>query len=68
VRQLQLALDQPRTIAACGIARADFERELDLLVSNAGNDNQTVTCTRIPDDDEMRRLFEYAYEGKSIDF
>jgi alcohol dehydrogenase class IV len=68
VRQLQLALDQPRTLAACGIARQDLEREMKLLVTNAGNDNQTVTCTRIPNDDEMRRLFEYAYEGKSIDF
>jgi alcohol dehydrogenase class IV len=68
VRQLQLALDQPRTLAACGIARADLDREMDLLVSNAGNDNQTVTCTRIPDDTELRRMFEYIYEGKSINF
>jgi alcohol dehydrogenase class IV len=68
VRQLQLALDQPRTLAACGISRQDLDREIKLLVTNAGNDNQTVTSTRIPDDNEMRRLFEYAYEGKSIDF
>jgi len=68
VRQLQLALDQPRTIAACGIARPDFDRELDLLVANASNDNQTITSTRIPDDVELRRLFEYAYDGKTIDF
>ncbi len=68
IRQLQLVLDQPRTVEACGIARQDFDRELDLLVFNAGNDNSTVTSTRIPDDAQMRRLFEYAYEGKSIDF
>jgi alcohol dehydrogenase class IV len=68
VRQLQLALDQPRTLAACGIARQDLEREMDLLVLNASNDNQTVTSTRIPNDEEIRRLFEYAFDGKSIDF
>jgi alcohol dehydrogenase class IV len=68
VRQLQLALDQPRTLEACGISRDDLNREMALLVSNAGNDNQTVTSTRMPDDGEMRRLFEYAYDGKSIDF
>jgi len=68
VRQLQLVLDQPRTIAACGIARGDLDREMGLLMLNASNDNQTVTSTRIPDDNEMRRLFEYAYDGKSIDF
>ena len=68
VRQLQMTLDQPRTLEACGIARQDFDCEIELLVYNAGNDNQTVTSTRIPDDAEMRKLFEYAYEGKSIDF
>ncbi len=39
-----------------------------LLVSNTGNDSSTVTSTRIPDDAETRRLYEYAFEGKSIDF
>jgi alcohol dehydrogenase class IV len=68
IRQLQLVLDQPRTLQTCGIARQDLDRELGLLVSNAGNDTSTVTSTRIPDDNEMRRLFEYAYDGKSIDF
>ena len=68
IRQLQLMLDQPRSIEACGVTRQDFERDLGLLVFNAGNDNSAVTSTRSPDDNEMRRLFEYAYEGKSIDF
>jgi alcohol dehydrogenase class IV len=68
VRQLQLALDQPRTILACNISRQDLDRELSLLVANAHNDHQTTTSTRIPDDSEMRRLFDHAYSGKSIDF
>ncbi len=68
IRQLQLALGQPRTIAACNISRQELEREMDLMVANASNDNQTVTSTRFPDDGEMRRIIEYAYEGKSIDF
>jgi hypothetical protein len=37
-------------------------------VTNASNDQQTMTSTRIPDDNEMRRLFDYAYGGRSIDF
>jgi alcohol dehydrogenase class IV len=68
IRQLQATLDQPRTLAACNIERDDLECEAALLVSNAANDNQTVTATRFPTDQEMRRLFEYAYDGKSIDF
>lgn len=68
IRHLQSELQQPRTIAECGISREAFDRELALLVENASNDNETVTSTRIPTDAEMRRLFEYAFEGKSIDF
>jgi hypothetical protein len=41
---------------------------LGALVSNASNDGSNMTSTRIPDDVEVRKLFEYAYEGKSIDF
>jgi len=68
VRDLQARLQQPCSISQCGIGREDFERELPLLVENASNDNETVTSTRIPTDAEMRRLFEYAFEGRSIDF
>ena len=68
IRQLQLALDQPRTLEACGIQRENFDQELDALVFNASNDGSNTTGTRIPDDAEVRKLFEYAYEGKSIDF
>jgi alcohol dehydrogenase class IV len=68
IRELQATLDSPRTIAACNISREDLEREMEVLVTHTLNDNQTVTSPRFPDDVEMRRLFEYAYEGKSIDF
>jgi len=68
IRQLQLELDQPQTIAACGISHQDLEREMNLLVNNASNDNSLLTSTRFPDDGELRQLFEYAYDGKPIDF
>lgn len=68
VRELATDLGQPKTLADCGITRQDLEREMALLVSNTGNDSSTVTSTRIPDDGETRRLYEYAFEGKAIDF
>ena len=68
VRELETDLGQPKTLAECGITRQDLEREMALLVSNTGNDSSTVTSTRIPDDRETRRLYEYAFEGKAIDF
>lgn len=68
VRRLQHDLGQPTRLAECGIERRDLEKELGLLVSNTGNDSSTVTSTRIPDDVEARRLYEYAYDGRTIDF
>jgi alcohol dehydrogenase class IV len=68
IRRLEADLEQPRSLADCGISRQDLERELELLVFNTGNDSSTVSSTRIPDDAETRRLYEYAFDGKSIDF
>jgi alcohol dehydrogenase class IV len=68
IRDLQARLDQPQTLRACGLSREEVTRDMALLVSNTGNDSQTVTSTRIPGDQEAARIFEYAYEGKSIDF
>jgi alcohol dehydrogenase class IV len=68
IRALQRTLDEPTTIAACGIPREDFQAQMALLVSNCGNDSSTVTSSRIPTDEETQRLYEYAYDGKSIDF
>ncbi len=68
IRKLEADLDQPRSLADCGISRQDLAKELELLVFNTGNDSSTVSSTRIPDDAETRRLFEYAFDGRSIDF
>jgi alcohol dehydrogenase class IV len=68
VRDLEENLNHPLCIADLGIDRATLEAEMGHLVENALNDTQTIMSTRIPDDQELRRLFEYAFEGKTIDF
>jgi alcohol dehydrogenase class IV len=68
VRQLMHEIDQPQSIAALGIARADFDAQLEALVDRAESDSQTVTSPRVPDRGEFARLFVYAYEGRPIDF
>jgi len=68
IRDLQVRLDQPRSLRECGVTRETLAAELALLVFNTGNDNQTVTSTRGPDDAEVGKLFEYVFEGRSIDF
>jgi alcohol dehydrogenase class IV len=61
-------IDQPQSIAVLGIARADFDAQLEALVDRAESDSQTVTSPRVPDRGEFARLFVYAYEGRPIDF
>ncbi len=67
IRELAGSLGQPLTLAECGIT-ADLEREMDLLVQNAMGDTQTIMSVRIPDDEEMKRLFLAAYDGTPIHF
>jgi alcohol dehydrogenase class IV len=68
IRQLSGEVGQPGSLRACGISADVFERELDTLVINAMNDTTSLASTRIPEDDEMRRLFRCAYGGETVDF
>jgi alcohol dehydrogenase class IV len=66
VRDLARRINQPTSVKELGIPREDFEAALQKMVADGEND--TVTSARIPNRDELARLFRYAYEGKSIDF
>ena len=68
IRALERSVGQPLTIAECGISRAELEREMELLVANALNDTQTIMSSRIPESEDLRRLFAAAYEGGKVDF
>jgi alcohol dehydrogenase class IV len=68
IRVLQRDLISPCSLVECGVTRAMLEGELTLLVDNASNDTQTVTSTRIPDTEEMKRLFRAMQAGEAIDF
>jgi len=51
-----------------GISRSDFEKELDNLAKYAWEDPTVVFSVRPTSLGELRRIFEYAYEGKTIDW
>ena len=38
------------------------------LVDRAINEVMTITVTRVPGEEDLTKIFQYAYEGKSIDF
>jgi alcohol dehydrogenase class IV len=68
VRDLQSRLESKTNLMSLGIAREDLEKSMEHLLVNAENDNQIVPSPRQPDRAELKRLFEYAHEGKHIDF
>jgi len=68
VRDISAQVSFATSIKALGIERAAFDKALPKLVSNAEADNQLFFNQRYADSGDLARLFEYAYEGRSIDF
>jgi alcohol dehydrogenase class IV len=68
LRDLQRALHQSTCLRELGIERAAFDSSLDELIAKAETDTQLVTSPRLPETAELRRLFEYAYDGRVVDF
>jgi alcohol dehydrogenase class IV len=68
VRALERAVGQPTSIAELGIGEADFREAMERLCDHAENDTQILAAPRIPERDELERLFAYAYAGRPVDF
>lgn len=68
VRTLGRKIGNPTSITEARVERQDYETQLDKLVDDAFNDTQMVTAPRSPTYEELRQIFLYAYEGRSVDF
>ena len=68
IRDFAKKIDQPISIRDLGISRSKMERAMSKLVIEAANDHQMLTTVRVPDDNELERIFWYAFDGKKIDF
>jgi alcohol dehydrogenase class IV len=68
IRQLNRRINQPGSIRELGITPGALAEALPHLIDNTETDTQMVSSCRIPDSDELERLFHYAFEGKPIDF
>ncbi len=68
MRTLQRAVEQPQRMADFGVSPADFEEALERLCDHAEQDTQFFTAPRIPEREELEKLFHYVYEGRAIDF
>ncbi len=68
VRALTSRIGNPLSLAEAGISKDEFGASLDKLVGDAENDTQMITSSRSPSSQELRNLFEAAYEGHSVGF
>ena len=70
IRDLQRGVGQPLSIreAVPDLTPGEFAAQLDKLVDNAEMDATIVASARDVTTDDTRRLFEYAYQGKDVDF
>ncbi|BAJ63494.1 iron-containing alcohol dehydrogenase [Anaerolinea thermophila] len=68
IRALESEVEQPLSIAQLGIDEKAFEEDLETLVAFALNDSQTLMGTRVPEVDELTRLFRVAYHGDDVTF
>ncbi|MGB9684613.1 MAG: iron-containing alcohol dehydrogenase [Candidatus Bathyarchaeales archaeon] len=68
LKRLLKDVDEPTSIRELEISWNDFQRELDNLVERALGSTGTIASPRVPTAEDYRRLFVYAYEGKTVDF
>jgi len=68
VRAVAEQLQQPMSVKDCGIEKEAYEAAIPDLVDRAINEVMTMTVTRIPGEEDLEKIFKYAYEGKKVDF
>jgi acetaldehyde dehydrogenase/alcohol dehydrogenase len=66
VEQLLDRLGMPRSIAAMGISKEEFERAMPDLVKLAFEDPSWLSNPRMPLVSELRELFLKAYQGRGL--
>ena len=68
IRALANGLSEPLSVKDCGIDKATYEQSIPALIERAVNEVMTMTVSRVPGEDDLERIYRYAYDGKGIDF
>jgi hypothetical protein len=68
VRALAKEIGQPLSVKDLGIAKTKYDESMPGLIDRALNEVMTITVTRVPGEEDLEKIFRYAYEGKQIDF
>ncbi|MEM2154904.1 MAG: iron-containing alcohol dehydrogenase, partial [Nitrososphaeria archaeon] len=68
VKDLMKKVDMPLSIKDMGLDWKTFASELDELIKRAMVSSESITNPRVPDEEEFRRLFTYAFNCTEVDF
>jgi alcohol dehydrogenase class IV len=68
VFDLETTLGSTTSLEAMRISREDMNRAMESMLDHAQNDTQIVSAPRVPEREELEKLFWYAYEGRHVDF
>ncbi|HEX7973516.1 MAG TPA: iron-containing alcohol dehydrogenase [Anaerolineales bacterium] len=68
IRDLLRRVGQPTSLKEAGISRVAFSADLEAVCDRAEMDLGYSFARRLPDPQDLARLFEYAYQGKPVDF
>ncbi|MFX0076599.1 MAG: iron-containing alcohol dehydrogenase [Candidatus Hermodarchaeota archaeon] len=68
LEELQKMVNFPFSLKETGVSKEDFEKGLESLVNLCYQDASSVLTPRATSGEQFRKLYEYAYVGKDIDF
>ena len=68
VRDLMRQIGQPLSLQEAGVDQEALEAVLPVVCEHMSMDVNTICSGRVPDGEEVERLFRYAYEGRRVDF
>ena len=68
IRALMKKIGEPLTVKEMGIKWEDYGQKLDELVAKAEMSACNFVSPRVASSAELRKLFTYAFEGRTIDF
>lgn len=67
-RALMRQVNLPTSLQEAGVSAAELEAQMETLCEHVLIDTNTLMSRRIPELDEVEKLFQYAFDGRSVDF
>jgi len=68
VKELQKKVDLPNKLKDVGVGKEDFDKQVGKIVDLCLQSGCTTMSPRVPGVEDFKKILQYAFEGKDIDF